>query len=87
MSEFGLGVHNDRYNIDYYKDGSIMIYDYINEKEITVFDEGIVALFMALMKKDGHIDRLLNIDRKRVKELGFVKKRQWWNFMGWFSGH
>jgi len=75
MSEFGLGVHNDRYNIDYYKDGSIMIYDHMHGEEITVFDEDTVALFMSLMDKDGHLDRLLKIERERLIKSGFNKIR------------
>lgn len=66
-----FGVHNDQYIINLYDDMTINIYDYVNELSVTDFEAKIVALFMALLKRDGHLDTLLEIDAERLRKLGF----------------
>lgn len=65
-----FGVHNDQYNIDIYDDMSINIYDYVNDMSVTDFEAEIVALFVTLLKRDGHFDTLLEIDAERLRKLG-----------------
>lgn len=68
--EIVFGVHNERFNMDYYEDGSIKIYDHKNLKEITTFDIETVAIFMAVLDRDGEMTRLLNYDKRRIEKLG-----------------
>ncbi len=65
--KLSFGVHNDKYNLDFYDDNSIEIYNYITKKLITVFDEEVVALFMTFLKRDGHLDELLEIETERLR--------------------
>ncbi len=59
MKKLLFGVHNDEFNMDFYDDNSIEIYDHKKGDTITRFDEETVALFIALLKRDGYIDKLL----------------------------
>ena len=63
-----FGVHNNKYNLDFYDDNSIEIYNYITKKLITVFDEEVVALFMTFLQRDGHLDELLEIETERLRK-------------------
>lgn len=65
-----FGVHNDKYNLDLYDDMSVNIYDYVSGLLITSFEAEIVALFVALLKRDGHLNRLLKMDADRIRKLG-----------------
>ncbi len=67
--EHMVGVHNDTHNIDYYSDGTIEIFDQKKLEIITVFDESIVSLLMGSLKRDGELERLLKIERKRIEAL------------------
>lgn len=64
-----FGVHNDHYNLDLYDDLSVNIYDHIGARSVTDFDAETVALFVALLKRDGHLDKLLEIDGKRIRAI------------------
>lgn len=61
MSKILFGVHNKHYNLDFYDDMSINIYDHIACETVTDFDEETVALFVAFLKRDGHLDHLLKL--------------------------
>jgi len=67
--EIVFGVHNERYNMDYYEDGSIRIFDNKNLKAITTFDKEAVGCFLAILKREGELRRLLNADKRRVEKL------------------
>lgn len=45
------GVHNDRYNLDYYEDGAIVVFDTKDQIEITEFDPETVHVLLKHIKK------------------------------------
>ncbi len=71
MAKILFGVHNEHYNIDLYDDMTINIYDHIGARSVTDFDAETVALFVALLKRDGHLNRLLKMDVERLRKIGF----------------
>ncbi len=50
-SKMLFGIHNEEYNLDYYEDGHIEIFNYITKTTITTFSQKDFALFLKFRKR------------------------------------
>lgn len=68
-----FGVHNETHNIDFYDDNTINIYDHETGVSVTTFKEEDVAVFVAILQRDGYLDKLLEVNTERLRNEGFLR--------------
>ena len=72
------GVHNDRYNIDIYDDGTLTIYDHVEDKTITSFDRETVEVLLQGIFSTKMKQREVDLALAYIEDSGLTE-----NYEGW----